>query len=141
MKTPFGIGILYVMANFPFFWWTKIGTTGLFVGTKKRAKQVDRDAPGIPIPVMVIILPFVYQVEQAIHKGFSFLNYEFYKGDGYTEWFWAVAGAAVWWLGIQYWLFIDTLLSEYTGLPPFLHILCDSIFLIAKDILNAYIHG
>jgi hypothetical protein len=103
-KWPLGFGVLYLMINFPLVIFVKIGITG--VGASKRAKQVDEAAPGVPIPIMIMVLPFVYQVEQFLHAIFSPLRVSYYKGDGHTEWFLAVAGIPVFWLGVKYWFFL-----------------------------------
>lgn len=104
-KWPLGFGVLYVMMHVPFVVFTKIGITG--VGAGKRAKQIDEAVFGFPLPVAIMVLPFVYQIEQFLHALFSPLRVRFYKGDGHTEWFLFIAGAAVfylcWW---WYWPFV-----------------------------------
>ena len=77
--------ILYLMVHFPFIWWWKIGITGKTA--EGRAKQVDKAVFGRPFPVMVVIIPGAYLIEQDLHRRFSFLNQRFYRGDGSTEWF------------------------------------------------------
>lgn len=89
------------MVHIPFVWWCKIGITG--VGAAKRAKQIDEAVIGFPLPVMILILPFVYEIEQLLHRLFAPLSCRFYRGDGSTEWFWLPAGAAVFLLGFLYW--------------------------------------
>ncbi len=89
------------MVNLPLVIFVKIGITG--VGARKRAKQVDKAAPGVPIPIMIMALPFVYQIEQLLHGLFSPINTRFYRGDGSTEWFLFVAGIPVFWIGVKYW--------------------------------------
>lgn len=88
----FGIGLLYLMVNFPFVWWVKIGITG--VGVLKRAKSIDIDMPGVPIPIAFVPAPFVYQIEQALHELCRPISARFYSGSGHTEWFWFPAAAA-----------------------------------------------
>lgn len=87
----FGFGLLYLMANFPFVWWVKIGITG--VGVLKRAKNIDIDMPGVPVPVAFVPAPFVYQIEQTLHDLCSPIRCRFYRGSGHTEWFWFPAAA------------------------------------------------
>lgn len=76
--------ILYLMVNLPFFWFWKIG---IGYDAWKRAKQVDRAVWGFPFPVMILFLPGAYQVEQDLHRHFSWCNIRYYKGDGASEWF------------------------------------------------------
>lgn len=92
------------MIHFPFVIFTKIGITGKSV--KGRARQIDEAVFGFPIPVMVLFIPFCYQVEQFLHAIFKPLNTTFYKGDGHTEWFLFPAGAAVVWIGWKYWIML-----------------------------------
>lgn len=100
-KWPFGFGVLYLMIHVPFVWWCKIGITGRTAS--RRAKQIDDAVFGFPVPVMVMILPGVYVIEQALHGIFAGLNVRFYKGDGHTEWFWFLAGVPVFVMGVAYW--------------------------------------
>lgn len=111
-KWPLGFGILYLMINLHIFNWlfVKIGITG--VGAFKRADGLDKDVPGIPIPVAIFILPFVYQIEQFLHRVFALFSWRFYRGDGSTEWFLLVVGAPLfyvcyWW----YWPFVIRMLK------------------------------
>lgn len=101
------------MVHIPLVIFTKIGITG--VSAFGRAKQIDRAVLGFPIPVMVMFLPGVYSIEQALHKLFNFLNVRFYKGDGSTEWFWFPAGCAVFYAGCWYWYGVDMVLEYFTG--------------------------
>ncbi len=98
---PLGFGVLYLMVNLPLVIFVKIGITG--VGARKRARQVDKAAPGVPIPIMIMILPFVYHIEQFLHGLFSMLQTRFYRGDGHSEWFLFIAGIPVFWAGVKYW--------------------------------------
>lgn len=94
-------GILYLMIHFPFIWWVKIGITGR--SAERRAKQIDRAVLGFPVPVMIMFLPAVEMIEQALHHFFAPLHSRFYRGDGSTEWFWLPAGVAVFAMGLAYW--------------------------------------
>lgn len=104
--------ILYLFVNFPLVWFCKIGITRK--SARRRAKQVDRAAPGIPIPVFILFAPFLaYPIEQALHWMMDGLNMRYYKGDGSTEWFFILAAlpalavmALGWlgWLGLIVWL-------------------------------------
>lgn len=87
-KSKLGM-ILYLMVNIPYVWRWKIGITtkSMF----RRAKQVDRDAPGIPVALFGTIIPGAYFVEQWLHKQLFGLRSNYYKGDGHTEWFNIVA--------------------------------------------------
>lgn len=89
------------MLHFPFVIFAKIGITG--VGARKRAKQIDEAVWGFPVPVAIMVLPFVYQIEQFLHGLFSLFRVSFYKGDGHTEWFLVVAAAPV--VYFCYWIY------------------------------------
>lgn len=96
--------ILYLFVNFPMIWFCKIGITRK--SAKRRAKQVDRAAPGTPIPVFILFAPFLaYPIEQGLHWLMDGLNFRYYRGDGSTEWFFilaalpALAVMALGWLG------------------------------------------
>lgn len=93
MGLPFGIGVLYLMVHIPFFWWWKIGITGVGVGASKRAKRIGQSVFGFPVPIMIVPVPFCYHIEQGMHRFLSPLNFRFYKKDGSTEWFWFPAVA------------------------------------------------
>lgn len=82
--------ILYLFINFPFIWLCKIGITRR--SAARRARQVDKSAPGIPIPVFILFAPFfAYYIEQFLHRLMDGLNIRYYKGDGSTEWFFILA--------------------------------------------------
>ena len=81
--------ILYVMVHAPCFWWIKIGITGK--STRKRAAGINREMWGIPIPVVGIPIPFAKYHEAMLHRHCRRLNVRFYKGSGYSEWFWLPA--------------------------------------------------
>lgn len=54
--------ILYLFINFPMIWFCKIGITRKTA--KGRARQVDRAAPGTPIPIFILFAPFMaYPIE------------------------------------------------------------------------------
>lgn len=95
------MGILYLMVHFPFVIFVKIGITGK--SAERRAKQIDRAVFGFPVPVMVMFLPNVRGIEQALHRMFSGLSVRFYRGDGSTEWFLIPAGLPVFAMGVLYW--------------------------------------
>lgn len=88
MGLPFGIGVLYLMVHIPFFWWWKIGITGVGVGASKRAKRIGQSVFGFPVPVFFVPIPFCYMFEQFLHRMFNGLNVRFYNSDGASEWFW-----------------------------------------------------
>ena len=94
-------GALYLMLHVPFVVFVKIGITTKTA--KKRAAQIDRAVFGFPIPIMVIFLPNVRGFETAFHRMFSGLSVRFYRGDGSTEWFWALAGIPIFGIGVLYW--------------------------------------
>lgn len=79
--------LLYTMIHLPLFWKFKVGITSLSIGAKKRANSIDRDMPGIPIPIMVVPVPGAYYIEQEMHRIMRRYNTVFYRGDGRTEWF------------------------------------------------------
>lgn len=85
-KWPIGFGLLYLMVHFPLILVWKIGITGVGIG--KRAKGIDIEMPGFPIPILFVPLPFVYQIEQALHDLCDPIKCDFYKGSGHREWFW-----------------------------------------------------
>ena len=116
-KWPFGFGVLYLMIHIPCVWWVKIGITGKTASS--RAKELDKAVLGFPLPIMVMILPGVYGIEQALHRFFRFLSVSFYKGDGHTEWFWIPAAIPVILLGGLYWMGVDALQEGYTGISMF----------------------
>lgn len=84
-RWPLGFGILYLMVNFPFVVFWKTGITG--VGVLKRAKGIDVEMPGFPIPLAFCVTPFAYEIEQALHGLYRPLFIPFYRGSGWTEWF------------------------------------------------------
>lgn len=84
-RWPLGFGILYLMVHFPLVIFWKTGITG--VGVLKRAKGIDADMPGVPIPIAFCVVPFAYEIEQALHVMHRPLSFQFYRGSGYTEWF------------------------------------------------------
>lgn len=82
--------ILYLFVNFPLVIFCKIGITRK--SARRRAKQVDRAAPGVPIPIFILFAPFcAYPLEQLLHWLMDGLNVRYYKGDGSTEWFFILA--------------------------------------------------
>jgi len=90
---PFVPGWWYFMVNFPLVVFGKSGITGGEV--KKRANQVDKAAPGIPIPIFAVYCPFHRELEQWSHRAFKSFGVRYYKGDGHTEWFWSIVGAVI----------------------------------------------
>ena len=85
--------ILYLFINIPLITFVKIGVTGKGKATTKgRAMQVSRAAPGIAIPVGIMLIPFFARpVEQFLHMINAPIRARFYRGDGSTEWFWLPA--------------------------------------------------
>jgi len=90
---PLGLGALYLMVNFPLVVFCKAGITGVGVGA--RARNIDREMPGVPLPVAFVITPFAYQIEQLLHWLCSPLQVRFYRGSGHTEWFFIIAALPV----------------------------------------------
>lgn len=84
-KHIFGIGILYLMVNVPRLWQWKTGITG--VGIDRRAKSIDAEMPGFPLPVFFCVTPFAHTIEQSLHELYRPLHSPFYRGSGWTEWF------------------------------------------------------
>ena len=79
--------ILYIMIHFPIIVFFKVGITSARIGAKGRAKAIDREMPGIPIPIFFVPIPGAYYVEQALHRMMGFSNVRFYRKDGSSEWF------------------------------------------------------
>lgn len=90
---PLGFGALYLMVNFPLVLFIKAGITGVGVGA--RARNIDREMPGVPVPVAFVFTPFAYQIEQLLHWLCSPLQVRFYRGTGHTEWFFIIAALPV----------------------------------------------
>ena len=82
---PFGLALLYVMVHVPGVHRCKVGITGRSV--KKRAKGIDEEMPGFPLPIFAVPLFGAYTIEQALHSLLGGLQTRFYKGSGHTEWF------------------------------------------------------
>jgi hypothetical protein len=78
--------VLYLMVNFPLVVFWKVGITGK--SATERARSVDKDVFGVPIPVFIVVVPGAYFIEQWIHRQLGFLSVDYYKGDGHTEWLW-----------------------------------------------------
>lgn len=83
--------MIYLQLNIPFLFWVKIGYTGLF-SLKQRTRQVDKDTPGVLIPIPLVIVPGALYIEKQMHRWLGkyapFLKIRFYRGDGKTEWYW-----------------------------------------------------
>lgn len=73
------------MVNFPLVVFWKTGITG--AGVWKRAKGIDVEMPGFPIPFAFCVTPFAYEIEQWLHRIHQPLFFKFYQGSGWTEWF------------------------------------------------------
>lgn len=125
--------ILYLMVHFPFVWWWKIGITGKSAAS--RAKQVDRAVFGRPIPVMAVVIPGAYFIEQDFHRRFSWLSCRYYRGDGSTEWMWFPAAVIVyplmWAVWAGYLNAIDLILGT-----DFFGMLCRAAFIALEFIEN-----
>lgn len=91
--SPFTFGVWYLMINFPLIVFVKSGITGS--SPAKRAKAVDRDAPGVPIPLFFVPTIGHHALEKWSHRAFSALSVRYYKGDGHTEWFWLPAAIPI----------------------------------------------
>lgn len=74
------------MLHIPCFWWVKIGITGK--STRRRAASINREMWGIPVPIIGIPIPFAAHFEAMLHRHCKPLNVRFYKGSGFSEWFW-----------------------------------------------------
>ena len=79
--------LLYIMVHFPLIFFFKVGITSLTLGALYRSKLIDREMPGVPIPIFILPLPGAYHVEQELHRILKRTNFVFYKGSGCTEWF------------------------------------------------------
>lgn len=109
------IGWLYLFINFPLVVFCKIGITN--GKPSKRARQVDRAMPGVPIPVFAVIIPFPAFWESILHNICRPVRAAWlYKGDGHTEVFWIPAAAvalvfmcAVW--GLYAWTLLVCLVG------------------------------
>jgi hypothetical protein len=108
-------GVWYVMVNFPLVCFVKSGITG--GNAFDRAKQIDRDAPGWPIPIFFVVTFFHYELEQWSHRAFKSLSVRYYKGDGHTEWFWLPAGVFIILVQASLWVFYLWVLELFTGIP------------------------
>jgi len=106
--------LLYLMVHWPFIWFFKIGITSVGIGAGKRAKQVDRAVIGRPIWIMALPIPFAYNIEQDLHRRFSWCHYKFYSGDGASEWFFLFP-LLLWplmvWVWLSYLYLIDLILG------------------------------
>lgn len=78
--------LLYCMICIPWFWKFKIGITSLSIGAKKRARDIDKEMFGFPVPIMIVPLPFAYHFEQEIHRVLRWSKTDFYNGSGHSEW-------------------------------------------------------
>ncbi len=112
-RWPLGFGLLYVMVNLPFVFFIKIGITG--VGVLKRARGIDEDMPGIPIPIAFVPIPFAYEVEQSLHSLCDPIRISFYSGSGHTETFWFPAAIPALGLITGVWAAYLYLIDAYFG--------------------------
>lgn len=98
------IGWLYLFINFPLVVFCKIGITK---GTpSKRARQVDRAMPGVPVPIFAVLLPFPAFFESILHNVCRPVRAAWlYKGDGHTEVFWIPAAVVALVFMACIWLF------------------------------------
>ena len=79
--------LLYIMVHFPMIIFFKVGITSISIGAKGRAKGIDREMPGIPIPILILPVPGAYHIEQELHRMMARFRVDFYKGSGHSEWF------------------------------------------------------
>lgn len=79
--------LLYLMIHVPGVWRFKVGITSLSIGASKRAKSIDKEMFGFPVPIMILPLPGAYFVEQEMHRVMRRWNTRFTKASGKTEWF------------------------------------------------------
>lgn len=75
------------MVHFPIIVFFKVGITSMHIGAGKRAKDIDKTMPGIPIPIFILPIPGAWHFEQAFHRMCRKFRVNFYKGDGRSEWF------------------------------------------------------
>lgn len=100
--------MIYIFLNFPFFFFVKIGYTGK--SRKGRAKKVDRDAPGIVIPFFFVPAIGALYIEKRLHRWLKPFRVTFYRGDGYSEWYWLPAAIPVLAFGLACWALYGWLL-------------------------------
>ena len=79
--------LLYCMACFPWVWKFKVGITSLSIGAAKRARDIDREMFGFPIPIMIVPVPGAYYIEQEMHRIMRRFNTRFTSASGKSEWF------------------------------------------------------
>lgn len=82
------------MIHFPLVFFWKAGITGKTPG--KRARSIDSDMWGFPIPIMFTVIPFgAYRFEQVMKDLWEPFSVDFYDGDGHTEWFFIIGGILI----------------------------------------------
>lgn len=79
--------LLYIMIHVPFLIFLKVGITSWFIGSFKRAKSIDREMIGFPVPILILPIPGAYYIEQALHRMMKNFKVKFYNGSGKEEWF------------------------------------------------------
>jgi hypothetical protein len=128
-------GVWYLMVNFPLVIFVKSGITKK--DPNQRAKQVDRAAPGIPIPIFFVITFGHKELEQWSHRAFKSLSVSYYKGDGHTEWFWLPAAVPIIlvmcgiWIGYL-WLFAAMITGDFEAATDVML----QVFTVAKNALK-----
>lgn len=99
---PLGIGIVYLLIYVPDIYAVKIGYTGHSI--KSRVRGTSKAVRGFTIPIGFMIVPWAWNIEQAMHDLFSGLRIRFYRGDGSTETFLAIVIPIVWGIfGLVWW--------------------------------------
>ncbi len=79
------IQALYLMVNLPFIHLVKIGISG---NVKNRRKNISETTPGLVFPILIVVIPFAWHVEQSMHRVFRRFNAPFGKSaSGHSEWF------------------------------------------------------
>lgn len=128
-------GVWYLMINFPLVVFVKSGITKK--DPNHRAKQVDRSAPGIPIPIFFVITFGHKELEQWSHRAFKSLSVSYYKGDGQTEWFWLPAAVPIIlvmsgiWIGYL-WFFAAMITGDFEAATDVML----QVFTVAKNALK-----
>ena len=75
------------MIHIPGIWRFKVGITSLSIGAVKRAKSIDKEMFGFPVPIMILPIPGAFFIEQEMHRIMRRWNTRFTKASGKTEWF------------------------------------------------------
>lgn len=131
--------LLYCFMCFPWVWKFKVGITSLSIGAAKRARDIDREMFGFPIPIMIVPLPGAFYVEQEMHRIMRRFNTRFTSASGKSEWFNVVPlfftvpiMLAIWGL---YLAGIDAIFHT-TILPTIARWFFDALFLVGEYLMS-----